>query len=141
MKIKSFQMLPAFERELKRLAKKYPSLQKDFQDFQTFLEIYPTGLWTGDIVRINNLGEEIVIPIYKARSFRCYSIAKNSNNSGIRIIYAYDNVSETIEFVEFIEIYHKWTKETEDRDRIIEQYCGKETLVQPVQHAENLDGL
>ena len=141
MKIKSFQMLPAFEKELKKLVKKYPSLQKDFQDFQTFLEIYPTGLWTGDIVRINNLWEEILIPIYKARSFRCYSIAKNSNNSGIRIIYAYDTVSETIEFVEFIEIYHKWAKEMEDRNRIMEQYWGRETIVQSNQDTGNPDGL
>jgi Ca2+-binding EF-hand superfamily protein len=121
-------MLPAFEKDLKKLLKKYPSLQKDFQDFQDFLEIYPTGLRTGDIVRISNLGEEICIPIYKARNFRCTSIAKNSSNSGIRIIYAYDTINETIEFVEFIEIYHKWTKEVEDRNRILETYSGRKSL-------------
>ena len=121
-------MIASFEKELKKLQKKYPSLGKDFQDFQRFLSIYPEGIWTGDIVRINGLGEEILLPIYKVKSFRCYSIAKNSTNSGIRIIYVYDKSSEVIEFIEFIEIYHKGSKELEDRSRIIDIYKNRERL-------------
>jgi hypothetical protein len=30
--------------------------------------------------------------------------------------------------VEFIEIYHKWTKEVEDRNRILETYSGRKSL-------------
>jgi mRNA-degrading endonuclease RelE of RelBE toxin-antitoxin system len=100
-------MIENFEKDFKKIQKKYPSLQKDFQDFKDFLRIFPTGIGTGDIVQINGLGEEIAIPIFKVKSFRCYSIAKNSNKSGIRIIYAYDSSNEIIEFIEFIEIYHK----------------------------------
>jgi hypothetical protein len=121
-------MIEAFEKDFKKLQKKYPSLQKDFQDFKDFLRLYPTGIGTGDIVRISWLGEEIHIPIYKVRSFRCFSIAKNSNKSGIRITYAYDTINETIEFIEFIEIYHKSSQENESRVRIIECYKDRETL-------------
>jgi hypothetical protein len=110
------------------LQKKYPSLQKDFQDFQNVLKLFPIGMWTGDIVRIDGLGEEIPLPVYKVKGFRCYSIAKNSNKSGIRIIYVYDTTSDTIEFIEFAEVYHKWSKENEDRERIYENYRKKETL-------------
>ncbi len=128
MKIKEFHMLTIFEKDLKKLQKKYPSLQKDFHDFKDFLKLFPTGMGTGDIVRINGLGEEIQIPIYKAKSFRCYSIAKNSNKSGIRVIYAYDMSNETIEFIEFIEIYQKGAQENESRDRIIECYKNRKFL-------------
>ncbi len=128
MKIKEFRMLEIFEKDFKKLQKKYPSLQKDFYDFKDFLKLFPTGIGTGDIVRINWLGEGIEIPIYKVRSFRCYSVAKNSNKSGIRIIYAYDITSDTIEFIEFIEIYHKWAQENENRNRIIEYYKNRKSL-------------
>jgi hypothetical protein len=37
-------MLPVFEKEFKKLQKKYPSLQKDFQDFQNVLKLFPIGM-------------------------------------------------------------------------------------------------
>jgi|GEM_PF-3285472 len=103
----NFCTLDIFDREFQKLAKKYPSLENDFEDFQRFLENEPTGLGIGDIERIDQLGVEILLPVYKVRKFRCKSLAKNSTQSGIRIIYVYDATSATIEFIEFVEIYHK----------------------------------
>lgn len=127
MKI-SFRTLDIFDREFRKLTKKYPSLERDFEDFQKFLEVSPTGLGIGDIERIDQLGSDISLPIYKVRKFRCQSLSKNSTQSGIRIIYAYDASSDTIEFIEFIKIYHKWTKEIEDRERILSLYAGRKNL-------------
>ncbi len=128
MKI-SFRTLDIFDREFRKLAKKYPSLERDFQDFCAFLMEQPTGLGIWDIERINNLGEDILLPIYKVRKFRCQSLSKNSIQSGIRIIYVYDASSDTIEFIEFVEIYHKWSKEIENRGRIIEIYSSRKSLL------------
>lgn len=128
MKI-SFRALDIFNREFRKLAKKYPSLERDFQDFCAFLETQPTWLGIWDIEQINNLGQDILLPIYKVRKFRCASLSKNSTQSGIRIIYIYDANADTIEFIEFIEIYHKWSKEIENRERIIELYSGKKTIL------------
>lgn len=103
----NFRTLDVFDREFRKLIKKYPSLKKDFSLFQKFLEQEPTGLGIGDIERINGLGEEIVLPIYKVRKFACKSLAQNRSQSGIRIIYAYDATTDTVEFIEFVEIYYK----------------------------------
>ena len=124
----NFRTIEIFDRELQKLAKKYPSLEKDFGDFCAFLQEQPIGLWIGDIEQINNLGKEIILPIYKVRKFRCASLSKNSTQSGIRIIYVYDASNDMIEFIEFVEIYYKWQKEMEDRARIIDLYSWKDSL-------------
>lgn len=49
-------------------------------------------------------------------------------NSGIRIVYAYDGESGTIEFIEFAEIYHKNDQEDHDRAFLIREYTGKTDL-------------
>ena len=36
-------------------------------------------------------------------------------NSGIRIVYVYDSESGKIEFIEFVEIYHKNDRDDHDR--------------------------
>lgn len=125
----SFRKLDIFDCEFKKLVKKYPSLARDFEVFCAFLSQQPTGLGGWDIERINNLGDDITLSIYKVRKFRCQSLAKNSTQSGIRIIYVHDTSCGIIEFIEFIEIYHKWTKETEERKRIIERYSKKKSLL------------
>lgn len=103
----NFRTIDIFDREFRKLAKKYPSLEKDFEDFCDFLREQPTGLGIGDIERINELGKEITLPVYKVRKFICRSLSKNSTQSGIRIIYVYDVSNDTIEFIEFVEIYYK----------------------------------
>ncbi|MCD4674916.1 MAG: hypothetical protein K8S18_02835, partial [Desulfobacula sp.] len=66
------------------------------------------------IVEIAGLG--IDYPrIYKARKFACRSLKGKGSKSGIRIIYAYFDKEDKIEF---IEIYFKGDKENEDRNRL-----------------------
>jgi len=41
--------------------------------------------------RISGLGEEVKVPIYKLKHFRCKSLKRKGSRSGIRVIYAYEN--------------------------------------------------
>ncbi len=70
------------------------------------------------IVEISGLDIEYP-PIYKARKFTCRSLKGTGSRSGIRIIYAYFDKEDKIEF---IEIYFKGDKENEDRERIVKHY-------------------
>lgn len=106
-----------FEKEFKRLCKKYKSLWEDFEDFLSELISDPT--WKN--ILVNNI-ERITIKdwstYYKVRKFVCRSISRSSSNSWIRIVYKYFD-DKTIEFEEitFIEIYHKNDRENHDSSR------------------------
>ena len=95
-----------FEKELKKLSKKYRSLPKDLNDLEEVLVTCPTGL--GKNFTIIHSGEPV--KIVKVR-LACESLHDRS----IRIVYAYHD--DTFEFM-YIEIYFKGDKENEDRTRI-----------------------
>lgn len=110
-----FYTLAEFTKEYIKLCKKYPSLEKDFAIFKSALAINPFCH-----IRIEGLGNSITGIFFKVKKFRCQSIAKNSVQSGIRIVYRYIEPVKTIEFceIEFVEIYHKNCKSDIDRERI-----------------------
>ena len=103
-----FNQQPEFEKEFKRLAKKYRSLPQDLKDLEEVLETLPTGI--GKNFSILHYSEKV--KIVKTR-LACKSLHDRS----VRIIYAYHN--NTITFV-YIEIYYKGDKENEDKERIEE---------------------
>ncbi len=103
-----FERLPEFEREFKKLVKKYRSLPNDIKDLEEVLEASPTGM--GKNFTIIHSTESV--KIVKAR-LACESLSDRS----VRIIYAYHDYA--IEFM-YIEIYFKGNKENEDRTRIEE---------------------
>jgi len=113
-----------FEKEFKKLNKKYLSLKEDFDDFCETLELDPIweSILSAHIVQISWLWEEVKGDFYKVRRFVCKSISWNSSNSWIRIIYKY--TKDSIEFceIEFIEIYHKNQKSNHDIERIKKHY-------------------
>lgn len=112
--------LTEFEKDLKKLSKKYRTLEDDLETFiNTQLNLlHKQGQDNGGCVRIVNLG--ITYPhIYKARKFACKSLKGTGSRSGIRIIYAYYEEEDKIEF---IEIYYKGDKANEDRGRILQIY-------------------
>ncbi|MCK9418320.1 MAG: hypothetical protein M0R70_02960 [Nitrospirae bacterium] len=76
---------------------------------------------SGSIFHISDLG--IRSPkIYKAKKFACKALKGKGAQSGIRVIYTYH---EEADWIEFIEIYYKSDKESEDRERI-KRYYPKE---------------
>jgi len=112
-----FSRLPAFEKDLKKLKKRFRTLDDDLAVFEKFLDVssHPQAPHT---VRISDLGIEEPL-IIKVRTFACKSLKGKGARSGIRIIYAYLPEKE---HVEFVEIYYKGDKPLENRDRIVQQY-------------------
>ena len=104
----NFDALPEFQKELKRLAKKYRSLPEDLQEFCNVVSVIPLG----NSKHFNIIAQTNVLYIVKSRLFCRYL-----KGSSLRIIYAY---SEQGHQFEFIELYFKGDKENEDRERIKE---------------------
>ena len=97
-----------FQKEFKRLAKKYKSLPNDLQEFKRVVLVTPLG----NSKHFNVTAKDERRAILKARLFCRYL-----KGTSLRIIYAYIEARTAIEF---IEIYFKGEKENEDRDRIKE---------------------
>ena len=112
--------LPEFEKDFKKLSKRFRTLEEDFKTFvNTQLNLFhKQGIDNKGVLPISGLG----IPnpkIYKAKKFACRSLKGRGVDSGIRVIYAY---WEEWDKLEFIEVYFKGDKEIEDRDRILGHY-------------------
>jgi len=107
--------VPEFEKDLKKLLKRFSSLE---EDLQTFIKVamnlfHKQKIDSNAIFHISDL--RIRSPkIYKAKKFACRALKGKGAQSGIRIIYAYH---EEADWVEFIEIYFKGDEESEDRER------------------------
>ena len=112
--------LPDFERDMKRLIKRFRSLEDDLDNFikielRLFHEL---RIDNKGVVRIAGLG--IQEPkVYKARKFACRALKGKGAHSGIRVIYA---CFEEKDRIELIEIYYKSDKDNEDRERILKRY-------------------
>jgi hypothetical protein len=112
--------LPDFDRDLKKLLKRFKTLEEDLEIFiNTELNLYhKLNIDNNGIFEITGSGIETP-KIFKAKKFACKSLKGKGVKSGIRIIYAY---YEDIDSVEFIEIYYKGDKDNEDRKRIKDLY-------------------
>lgn len=111
---------PEFERDLKKLAKRFKTLEDDLDTFvETQLNLYhKLGIDNKGIVQLADL--KIENPrVYKARKFACRSLKGRGVQSGIRIIYVYFEEKDKIEL---IEVYYKGGKGSEDRQRIFRYY-------------------
>lgn len=114
--------LAEFEKNFKKLAKKFRTLDEDLNAFiASQLKLtHKKNIDNKGVVRISSLGIEHP-RIYKARKFACKALKGKGAASGIRIIYAY---YEQDDIIEFIEIYYKGNKDNEDRERILKHYAN-----------------
>lgn len=108
-----FEYLPAYEKDFKRLAKKYRTLERDMEVVKKVLHVRPDALPPFSY-RISGLG--ISSCVIKMKRIASDSFKGKGNNSGFRLIYVYSKEPNKIVF---IELYHKSEKEVEDRQRII----------------------
>ncbi len=117
---KQIRRLPEFDKDLKKLLKKYRTLEEDIKVFEnTALKMYhKLNVEYDGILPIANLGIECP-KIYKVKKFACKALKGKGVQSGIRIIYAYFPDDDIIEY---IETYHKNDKENEDHVRIFQYY-------------------
>lgn len=104
-----FDSFPEFEKEKKKLAKKYRSIPDDLKDFEEILLNVPTGIGKNFTI----IHSEDNLQVVKAR-LACRSLRDRS----LRVIYAYHE--KQITFM-YIELYFKGNKENEDRERV-QQY-------------------
>ncbi|MEX0961357.1 MAG: hypothetical protein WDZ28_00680 [Simkaniaceae bacterium] len=111
-----------FSKDLKKLLKRYRSLEDDLENFikAQLFAYHKLQVDNHGVFPINNLGFESP-QVYKAKKFACKALKGKGAKSGIRVIYAY--ISENDE-VYFIEIYSKSDKESEDRVRIKELFAS-----------------
>ncbi len=107
-----------FERDLKGLIKKFPSLAEDIEIAKSF---------TIELFHLQKLNKQAIFPIpnfcteelkiCKLKKFACKALKGRGVKSGIRITYAFYIKTN---LVDFIEIYFKGEKEMEDKERIKE---------------------
>lgn len=112
----SFNELDEFKKDLKALLKKYKTLNEDLEVVKKVLEVMPDERPPFSF-RIDNLGIETCI--IKIKKIACKSLKGKGVNSGLRLIYAHFPNDEKIVF---IELYHKSDKESEDRQRIKDNF-------------------
>jgi mRNA-degrading endonuclease RelE of RelBE toxin-antitoxin system len=115
--------VPEFEKDLKKLMKKFSSFEEDLRMFikVAMNAFHRQKIDSRAIFRISDLG--IHSPeIYKAKKFACKALKGKGAQSGIRVIYAY---YEEERRVVFLELYYKGDKENEDRERIARYYSKK----------------
>ena len=117
---KDTKKLPEYEKDFKKLLKRFRTLEDDIEIFvNTQLKLFhKLQIDNRGIFQIPGLGFDYP-KIYKAKKFACKSLKGRGVNSGIRIVYAYYEQEDTIEF---IEIYFKADHVSEDKRRIIENY-------------------
>jgi hypothetical protein len=116
MVFEQIKRFPPFQKDLKKLLKRFHTLEDDLKIFiSTQLKLFHKIKKDNDgIKQITGLEKEYP-GVFKAKKFACKSLKGKGAKSGIRIIYAYFEQEDTIEF---IEIYFKGDKENEDKERI-----------------------
>jgi mRNA-degrading endonuclease RelE of RelBE toxin-antitoxin system len=104
--------LPEYNRDFKKLAKRYRTLESDMADVIKILKIRPNAQPPFSY-EITGLGLKTCV--IKVKKIASDSFKGRGVNSGLRLIYAHFPNEQKITF---IELYHKNDKENEDRERI-----------------------
>ena len=112
----TFEELTEFKRDLKKLLKKYRTLNDDLFEVKVILKKKPEARPPFSF-RIDNLGLETCV--IKVKKIACRALKGRGVNSGLRLIYAHFTEEDKIIF---IELYHKNDKKNEDRQRIIDNF-------------------
>ena len=107
-----------FKKDFKKLLKRFRTLEEDLNTAKkAAIELFHlANIDNQSIVQISGFNHP-EIKIYKLRKFACKALKGRGAQSGIRIIYAFNESKST---VEFIEIYFKADQENEDKKRIEE---------------------
>lgn len=112
----NYETTPEFDKDFKKLCKKYKTLNGD-------LELLKKAVI--ELFHINNINNNSVFPIpdfcstdlitYKVKKFACRSMKGKGVQSGLRLIYILDNQNSKIILVQ---IYYKGEHENADKQRL-----------------------
>jgi len=108
-----FSKTPEFEKDMKKLKKRFSTLDGDLEVLKKVLEINPEAIPPRSF-RISGSGASV--PVIKVKKFACRALKGSGANSGIRIIYVHYPAAQEIKF---LEMYFKGNKENEDKDRFL----------------------
>ena len=124
MTFKQIKRTDTFEKDLKGLKKRFRTLPEDLETFiSAQLKLFhKLNIDNKGIKQIPNL-DKTFPPIYKARKFACKSLKGKGAQSGIRVIYAYYEEEDRIDF---IQIYFKSDRSNHDSERINEYLKDRE---------------
>lgn len=118
MNLITYKNTSGFDKDLKRLLKKFRTLEGDIEVAKK------SAVELLHLHKIDNNSVELIpyfcaddVKICKIKKFACKALKGRGVQSGIRIIYAYYVLHNR---VEFIEIYFKGESENEDKQRIKE---------------------
>jgi len=111
-----YRKIAEFEKDFKKIKKRFASIDSDFENMKKYvLEMYYVkNVPTTAIVEIEGFcGNEYTSN--KIRKFSCKAMKGKGSQSGIRVIYVYESITQEITF---IELYFKGDKPNEDRVRL-----------------------
>jgi len=109
-----FEESPESQKDLKRLSKRFRTLNDDFERVKKFaICLFHSGIDNRACFEIPGCVTERY-SAYKVKKFACRSL-KGGANSGLRLIYIYNKLNHKILF---IEIYYKGDQSLETRSRI-----------------------
>lgn len=112
-----------FDRDLKKLLRRFRSLEEDLATLvRTQLNIYhKLHVDNGGIFHLTGLPFEVP-QIFKVKKFACKALKGRGVKSGIRVVYAYFPEADAVELVE---IYFKADQANEDRRRLVDIYSSR----------------
>ncbi len=108
--------LAEFEKDMKQLCKKYKTIYEDIAVVEKVISIEPAARPPFSY-QIDGLG--IATCVIKVRKIASKSFKGRGAMSGLRLIYAHFELENRIVFVE---LYHKNSKDIEDKERIIKNF-------------------
>ncbi len=111
-----FHELDEYKKDLKKLTKRFKTLPEDIETLKKVIDVIPNGKPPVSY-RVRGLGVEKII--IKVKRIACRSMKNKGSNTGLRLIYCYEEESKKIIL---IELYFKGDKENEDKDRV-KVYC------------------
>jgi len=116
MSLITYKNTSGFDKDLKRLLKKFRTLDDDIEAVKkNAIELlHLKNIDNNSIKPIPNFCSDELM-ICKIKKFACKALKGRGVKSGIRIIYAYHLLTNT---VYFIEMYFKGESENEDKERI-----------------------
>ena len=123
MTIKYIESEP-FKKDFKKLLKRFKTLQEDLETAKkAAIELFHVNKIDNQSVFQLTGFDHPTIEFYKIKKFACKALKGRGAQSGIRVIYAF-NPGKMM--VEFIEIYFKADKESEDKERVLSWLTGVE---------------
>jgi mRNA-degrading endonuclease RelE of RelBE toxin-antitoxin system len=109
-----------FEKQLKKLIKKYRSLEEDLEIAQKYaIEAFHSEGINNESVWLIPKFDKKTIQIYKVKKFACKALKGKGVKSGIRVIYAFypDQLK-----IEFLEIYFKEKNDSDMDYEFVNRY-------------------